>query len=99
MALVKVLPKGQITLPKMVRDRLGIAKGDHVLLEIVDDREVRLRALPRRTTLLDVGQLVRAQRLLDDGVVRRAIEEGRRGAGHDRARVKLSSTGPQEPSS
>lgn len=85
MAVVKVLPKGQITLPKTVREQLRIAEGDHLLLEIVHDRELRLRVLPKRTTLKEVGHLVRARRLLDEEAVRQAIKEGRQGAGHHRA--------------
>jgi len=50
-AVVKVSPKGQITLPKGVRDQLRIAEGDHLLLEVVHDRELRLRVLPKRTTV------------------------------------------------
>lgn len=98
-ALVKVLPKGQITLPKAVRERLRIAEGDQILLEVVDEREVRLRVLPRRTTLQEVGKLVRARRLLDEEAVRQAIEEGRRGAGRRRAAVKFPSPASLEPSS
>jgi len=33
MQAVKVLPKGQITLPKKIRDRLGINIGDALVIE------------------------------------------------------------------
>ena len=33
MPVVKVLPKGQITLPKKVREKLGIKVGDALVLE------------------------------------------------------------------
>jgi len=33
MQAVKVLPKGQITLPKKIREKLGIKVGDALLLE------------------------------------------------------------------
>jgi AbrB family looped-hinge helix DNA binding protein len=38
----KVGPKGQVVLPKRVRERLGIAPGDEVTVEELDD-EVRIR--------------------------------------------------------
>jgi AbrB family looped-hinge helix DNA binding protein len=36
--------KGQITLPKRVRERLGLQPGDRVDFEIEDSGDVRLRA-------------------------------------------------------
>lgn len=42
MAIAKITSKGQITLPKAVRDRLGLEAGDE--LEFVDaDGEYRIR--------------------------------------------------------
>ena len=38
----KVGPKGQVVIPKPIRDRLGISTGDEVLVE-QDGREVRIR--------------------------------------------------------
>lgn len=38
----KVGPKGQVVIPKSIRDRLGIATGDEVVVE-QDGREVRIR--------------------------------------------------------
>jgi AbrB family looped-hinge helix DNA binding protein len=38
----KVGPKGQVVIPKPIRDRLGIAPGDEVVVE-QDGREVRIR--------------------------------------------------------
>ena len=42
----RVGPKGQVVIPKQIRERLGIAPGDEVDF-IFDDGEVRVR--PRRT--------------------------------------------------
>lgn len=38
----KVGPKGQVVIPKHVRDRIGIGPGDEVIVELVGD-EARLR--------------------------------------------------------
>jgi AbrB family looped-hinge helix DNA binding protein len=38
----KVGPKGQVVIPKSIRDRLGISTGDEVVVE-QDGREVRIR--------------------------------------------------------
>jgi AbrB family looped-hinge helix DNA binding protein len=38
----KVGPKGQVVIPKAIRDRLGISTGDEVVVE-QDGREVRIR--------------------------------------------------------
>ncbi len=84
MALVKVLPKGQITLPKAIRERVGISEGDRVLVEVVGEREVRLIPLPRRTSVREAGRTVVARWLLDEETIRRAVEEGRREAGRRR---------------
>lgn len=79
-AVVKVLPKGQITLPKAIREALGVAEGHELLVQVTGCGEARLRVLPAPTSLHEVGKLVRARRLLDEDTLRRAREEGRRGA-------------------
>lgn len=38
----KVGPKGQVVIPKPIRDRLGISSGDEVVVE-QDGRDVRIR--------------------------------------------------------
>jgi antitoxin PrlF len=43
-----VTSKGQVTIPKKVRDRLGIAAGSAVAFELTDTGEVVLRAVGRR---------------------------------------------------
>ncbi len=40
----KVGPKGQVVIPKAIRDRLGISPGDEVMVER-DGREVRIRLM------------------------------------------------------
>lgn len=43
MPVVKVLPKGQITLPKEVRKRLQIKEGDTLLLEEIAGGDIAIR--------------------------------------------------------
>ena len=40
MLVVKVLPKGQITLPKQVRQKLDIKVGDTILMDAVGDQAI-----------------------------------------------------------
>jgi len=48
MLTAKVTSKGQITVPKAVREKLGVREGEELLFE--EDRGVfRLRKLPART--------------------------------------------------
>ena len=39
--------KGQITLPKEVRSRLGVAAGDHVEFAISDDGSITIRSVKK----------------------------------------------------
>lgn len=54
MQMVKVLPKGQITLPKRVRKKLKIAVGDRLLIEEEEEKIV----LKKGKTIFDyIGAL------------------------------------------
>ena len=54
MPTVKVLPKGQITLPRQVRKKLNIGVGDRLLIEEEEERVV----LKKGKTIFDyVGSL------------------------------------------
>lgn len=43
-----VTSKGQVTIPKEVRDRLGIAPGSQVAFELTEAGDIVLRAVSRR---------------------------------------------------
>ncbi len=48
--VVTVTSKGQVTIPKAVRDRLGVASGGKVEFEIGDDGRTYLRAVSSKAT-------------------------------------------------
>ncbi len=50
----KVTSKGQVTVPKVVRDALGIKEGDEVVFRVERDRAI----LARIPNLLDLGGTV-----------------------------------------
>jgi AbrB family looped-hinge helix DNA binding protein len=47
----KVGPKGQVVVPKAIRDRLGILPGDEVVIDEVDG-EIRIRRKPNWDSLI-----------------------------------------------
>ena len=47
MAVARLTSKGQITIPKEVRERLGVSKGDSIEFSF-KGRRLELRAVPRR---------------------------------------------------
>lgn len=51
---VKVLQKGKITIPADIRQKLGIAEGDYVKLQIIDNKLVLFppNTVPNPTELL-----------------------------------------------
>ena len=84
--LSTVTDKGQITLPKALRDRLGIRPGSKVEFALQPDDTVRLRVLTRGSVGL-FGLLAapgEAARSLDD------IDAGVTAAVTQRASIRLS---------
>jgi antitoxin PrlF len=66
--LSTVTDKGQVTLPKAIRDRLGIQPGTRIDFEILADDTIQARVLTRGSSAL-FGLLHRpgeARRSLDD---------------------------------
>ena len=58
MAETTLTSKGQVTVPREIRDRLGIASGDKLVFTMLSDGTVVMRAKTRR--LLDLaGSLTR----------------------------------------
>jgi antitoxin PrlF len=85
MSEAKMTSKGQITLPKDIRLKLGLKQGDRVRFVIEDDGRVRLLPAKRDISEL-VGILPKPKRSysleeIDEGI-RRAVAE--KYARHDR---------------
>ncbi len=71
MQAVKVLPKGQITLPKNVRKKLGIKPGDSLIIE--EDREKIV--LKKGKTIYDyIGFLSKPEIPIEE-MIEKAVEE------------------------
>ena len=69
--VVKVLPKGQITLPKRVRKKLEIKAGDTLLLEEKDDRMV----IKKGRTIFDFLGCLPKLKLSIEEIREKAIKE------------------------
>jgi AbrB family looped-hinge helix DNA binding protein len=85
MTQAKMTSKGQITLPKEIRLKLGLKQGDRVRFIVEDDGRVRLLPAKRDVSEL-IGILPKPQRALSfeemDEIVQTAV--ARHVLGHDR---------------
>ena len=52
--------KGQVTIPKAIREALGLKAGDSIAFELVDDGRVEMR--PRTVDLRSLAGMVRPKR-------------------------------------
>ena len=59
MATAKVTSKGQITIPKPVREALGVRTGDRVVFQVREDGVVEMR--PRTGDLLSLAGMLVAE--------------------------------------
>ncbi|OHU92310.1 AbrB/MazE/SpoVT family DNA-binding domain-containing protein [Mycobacterium talmoniae] len=74
-AAATVTSKGQVTIPKVVRDALGIAAGDEVVFRVEGDRAVLART-PDFLALAGTIQVPAAKRNVAwDDVIRRTRSE------------------------
>ena len=81
MATASVTSKGQVTIPKRIRERLRIRKGDKVDFLVEEDGSVRLHPIARRVSEVYGAFASRASRPLSDGEIKRrlrgAFKEGK----------------------
>jgi AbrB family looped-hinge helix DNA binding protein len=71
MQAIKVLPKGQITLPKNVRERLGIDVGDPLILEEKNNEII----LKKTKTILDYAGILPNLGISIDKMIEKATVE------------------------
>ena len=74
--------KGQVTIPKVIRDRLGVKEGEKVFF-VVRDEEVVLKVV--KGTILDLKGSVRpSARPEDFGTIRQSVKQtvAKKVAGH-----------------
>jgi AbrB family looped-hinge helix DNA binding protein len=84
--LSTVTDKGQITLPKALRDRLGIRPGSKVEFALQSDDSVRLRVLARGSAglfglLAAPGEPARSIEDIDAGIAAAVARRSRPGRG------------------
>lgn len=77
-----VTDKGQVTLPKAIRDRLGIRPGTKLAFELQPDDTLRVRVLARGSAglfglLARPGEAARSLEAMQDGVDTAVKERGR----------------------
>jgi antitoxin PrlF len=83
MSTATVTSKGQITIPKDVRARLGLEAGDRVVFVVRSDQEVSLKPAKTDITVLH-GMLHRKNRRprtleeMDEGIVRSIADKNAR---------------------
>ncbi len=79
--VVKVLPKGQITLPKSVREDLGIEERDVLILEKKEDKI----ELKKAKTIKDFYGFLKGKKSVSrkeiDEIIEEAVKEREKGSG------------------
>lgn len=56
----KMGPKGQIVIPKVIRESLGLTENQPVLMEL-QDKELRLRLAPRRNVVEEWREIAKKE--------------------------------------
>jgi AbrB family looped-hinge helix DNA binding protein len=90
-AAARVTCKGQITIPKIIREALGVEDGDHVVFRVEGERAI----IARTPNLLDMAGLIAGPAPTrgtswDDVVARARASRTRSGAADLRAGVRSS---------
>jgi AbrB family looped-hinge helix DNA binding protein len=81
--LATVTDKGQVTVPKEIRDKIGIAPGSRLDFEVQDDGSLRVRVLARGADSLfglvhRPGVKSRSIKAMDEGIAAAVSERNSR---------------------
>jgi AbrB family looped-hinge helix DNA binding protein len=81
--LASMTDKGQVTVPKDIRDRLGLAPGSKLDFEVLDDGTIRVRVLARGADNLfgllhRQGMAPRSIKAMDEGIAAAVKARNRR---------------------
>lgn len=87
MPVVRLLQRGQLTLPKAVRDEAGVAEGDDLVVYVSGKGRVVLEALPHTGSLEELIGIAQPVKPLD-------VEDARRQARVERTRRRLGKGEP-----
>lgn len=83
MNIVTILQRGQLTLPKPIRERAGITEGDDLFVYVNAEGQVVLQVLPKPGSLLDMIGTVKPLKPLD-------LNDARRKAHAERGRARAA---------
>ncbi len=81
MRTVKLLPRGQLTLPKAVREEAGLSEGDDLVVYVAGKGRIVLETLPPPGSLEELIGTVQPVKPLD-------VEDARRQAQSERTRQR-----------
>ncbi len=87
MPVVKLLQRGQLTLPKAVRDEAGVSEGDDLVVYVSGKGRIVLETLPRTGSLEELIGIAQPVKPLD-------VEDARRRARVERARRRMETGEP-----
>ncbi|MCL4333845.1 MAG: AbrB/MazE/SpoVT family DNA-binding domain-containing protein [Candidatus Thermoplasmatota archaeon] len=72
---MKIGPKGQIVIPKDIRDKLGIKEFSEVLVDLRDNEVVIRRAAPLSVSYVDFFTSTYAKKLKQKVDIKRVLDE------------------------
>ncbi len=61
----RITRKGQVTVPKAIRDHLGVREGEAVVFEILEDGQVRLRKSASGSQFMEAAEKLRGTLIMN----------------------------------